>query len=156
MSSYFSSYFSPKRGTADVIIGFIDRCETTLDIAVYSITHDQISESIIRAQNRGVKVRVLIDKTQAGNKYADDEKFEEAGIEVRRDTQSGLMHHKFAIDGKKAIGLGSFNWSKNADQRNAENWNIVRLKYVVEDYQKEFNYMWDLNAPIIEEPESAQ
>jgi len=66
------------------------------------------------------------------------------------------MHHKFAIDGKKAIGLGSFNWSKNADQRNAENWNIVRLKYVVEDYQKEFNYMWDLNAPIIEEPESVQ
>jgi len=80
MSSYFSSYFSPKRGTADVIIGFIDRCETTLDIAVYSITHDQISESIIRAHNRGVKVRVLIDKSQAGNKYADDEKFEEAGI----------------------------------------------------------------------------
>lgn len=146
MGAYFSSYFSPDRGTIKEIIGFIDRCETTLDVAIYSLTHDDVSDALIRAKDRGVIIRILIDKTQAGNQYADDEKLEAAGIEVIRDTQSGLMHHKFCIDGKTAIGLGSFNWTKNAEERNAENWNVVRLKYVVAEYQEEFNRLWELNS----------
>jgi len=134
MGKYFDSYFSPNGGAADFIIGFIDRTENRLDIAVYSFTHDEIADAVIRAHQRGVKVRVLTDKLQASNQYADDEKLESFGIPVRRDTQSGLMHHKFAISDDNAVGLGSFNWSVNADTRNMENWNVVRLKYAVEEY----------------------
>jgi phosphatidylserine/phosphatidylglycerophosphate/cardiolipin synthase-like enzyme len=147
MGYYFDTYFSPNRGAADSVIGFVDRCNHTLDIAVYSFTHDGIADAVIRAHHRGVKVRVLTDKTQAGNAYADDEKLEAEGIEVRRDTQSGLMHHKIAIGDGTAVGLGSFNWSKSADTRNAENWNVCRIKYVIKEYQKEFDSLWELNVP---------
>ena len=148
MGRYFKTYFSPNRGAIENVIGFVDRCTTTLDIAVYSFTHDDVAGAVIRAHQRGVKIRVLTDKVQAAGAYSDDEKLEAAGIEVRRDNQSGSMHHKFAIDGKQAVGLGSFNWTKNAATRNAENWNVCTLKYAVAEYQAEFDRLWELNAPV--------
>jgi phosphatidylserine/phosphatidylglycerophosphate/cardiolipin synthase-like enzyme len=154
MGKYFKTYFSPKGGAADHIIGFIDRTKETLDIAVYSITHDGIAQAIIRAKNRGVKIRILTDALQAKGADSDDELFESAGVPLRRDTQPGLMHHKFAISDNFAIGLGSFNWSINADKRNMENWNVCRLQYVIEDYNKEFEKLWELNKPKIHSLES--
>jgi phosphatidylserine/phosphatidylglycerophosphate/cardiolipin synthase-like enzyme len=148
MGRYASVYFSPDRGSADVVIGFIDRCVETIDAAVYSMTHDGIAAALVRAQERGVKVRFLIDKTQAGSRYADDEKLEAAGIEVRRDNQSGSMHNKFLIGDGVAVKTGSFNWTKNADERNAENFVVLRLLYIVAEYQAEFDKLWDLNVPV--------
>ena len=159
--SRIKTYFSPADKAASHVIGFIDYITVgslhtplrgkhgypRLDVMVYSITHDEISDSLIRAHQRGVKVRVLVDKVQASGRYSDDEKLELAGIEVRRDTQSGLMHHKVAIENGRVVGLGSFNWSKGADTRNAENWNVIRYVYLAKKYQVEFERLWELNAP---------
>lgn len=142
---YVSSYFAPKRNTIDNVVGFIDRCESTLDVAVYAITHDRAADALIRAFQRGVVVRVLTDALMATGSYADDEKLEAVGIPVRRDTQPGAMHNKFVIGDGNAVGTGSFNWSKNADTKNAENFVIIRLKYVVADFQEEFEKLWALN-----------
>ena len=142
MARYVSSYFSPDRGTADIIVGFISKCQKTLDVAIYSLTHDKITEALLDAHSRGVKVRVLIDKTQAGNRYADDEKLLDAGIPLLRDRVPGLMHNKFVIGDGKAVGTGSFNWSKSADEKNAENFVIIRLSYVVRQFQQEFEKLW--------------
>ena len=147
MGRYASVYFSPNQGADDTVIGFIDRCEKTLDVAVYSITHDDIAAALIRAHQRGVRVRVLMDKTQAGNRYADDEKMLDAGIEVRRDTQAGMKHNKMVIGASKAVGTGSFNWTANASKRNAENFVILRLLYVGAIFEGEFERLWKLNVP---------
>jgi phosphatidylserine/phosphatidylglycerophosphate/cardiolipin synthase-like enzyme len=146
MGRYASVYFSPNQGADDTVIGFIDRCQKTLDVAVYSITHDGIADALIRAHQRGVRVRVLMDKTQAGNRYADDEKMLDAGIEVRRDTQAGMMHNKMVLGDSKAVGTGSFNWTANASKRNAENFVILRLLYVVAIFEGEFERLWKLNV----------
>jgi len=81
----------------------------------------------------------------ASSRWSDDEALELSGVHVLRDTQAGSMHHKFVIGDSKAVITGSFNWSKNADLRNFENFVIVRLKYVVTAFQGEFDSMWDLN-----------
>ena len=108
-------------------------------MAVYSITHDEIVDALIAAHQRGDQVRVLMDKLQASNRYADDEKLEAAGIPVKTGGTSGLM---FLIDGERAVGTGSFNWSVNADERNAENFVIIRLKYTVASFAEEFEKLW--------------
>lgn len=148
MAPYVSAYFSPDRGVAETLIGFIDRCETHLCAAVYSITHDDIANALIRAHNRGVVVRILMDKVQASTRYADDDRMVLAGIPVRLDTQAGSMHNKFVIGDGVAVGTGSFNWTVNADESNAENFVIIRLKYVVDEFQTEFERLWELNAPV--------
>lgn len=143
---YVSTYFSPNRGAADQVIGFIDRCNETIDAAIYSFTHDGIADAILRAHQRGVRVRVLTDRLQAGSEYADDERLEMAGIPVLRDTQAGSMHHKFVIGDGTAIGTGSFNWTASADKRNAENFVVLRLKYVIQTFQREFEALWAANS----------
>lgn len=162
MGKLIKTYFSPADRAAQIVIGFIDYMSLEnlpptlrggiagypkLDVMVYSITHDGMADALIRAHQRGVKIRVLTDKTQAGSRYADDEKLEAAGIEVRRDTQVGSMHHKVMIENGRVVGLGSFNWTANADKRNAENFNIIKLVYVAKTYQTEFDRLWALNAP---------
>lgn len=142
MSKYVSSYFSPKRGAADTLVGFIDRCVDSVDAAVYAITHDEIAAALIRAKARGVQVRIIMDNLQAANKYSDDEHLLEHGVSLIRARQSGCMHNKFIIGDKKSVGTGSFNWTKNADTRNRENFVIIRLKYVVQEFQREFDVMW--------------
>jgi phosphatidylserine/phosphatidylglycerophosphate/cardiolipin synthase-like enzyme len=144
--SYVSTYFSPNRGAADQIIGFIDRCNETIDAAIYALTHDGVASALIRAHLRGVKIRILVDRLQAGSQYADDERLEEAGIPILRDTQAGSMHWKTIIGDAMAVGTGSFNWTKSADLRNAENFVIIRLKYVIQTFQREFNDLWAANA----------
>jgi len=152
MGRYASTYFSPDRGADEVVVGFIDGCDTFCDVAIYSLTHDPIADAIIRAHQRGVVVRVLMDKTQAGNKYADDEKLEAAGVDVRRDHQKGIMHNKFLIgDGRnapKAVLTGSYNFTKSATERNAENFVIIRISYVVRAFKEEFEKLWAANAPL--------
>ena len=141
---YVSSYFSPNRGTADILTGFIDRCVDTIDVAVYSITHEKIVEALVSAKKRGVNIRVITDNTQAAGKWSKDEKLEEANIPVIRAARGwrSSMHHKFIIGDKKSVGTGSFNWTNNADKRNAENFVIIRLKYVVDQFRKEFDTLW--------------
>jgi len=151
MGKYASAYFSPGRGADDVVIGFIDHCHSEVDVAIYSLTHDPIAEALIRAQERGCRVRVLMDKSQAGNRYADDEKLEAAGIVVRRDIVTGIMHNKFLIGDSRAGGLavltGSYNFTKNATERNAENFVVLRLQYIAKEYAAEFERLWALNDP---------
>ncbi len=80
-------------------------------------------------------------KNQVRSKWADDEKLEEAGIPIIRDTHSGLMHNKFVIIDRKIVITGSYNWSNNATFRNDEN--IVVLDDVGEIYMDYFNELWD-------------
>jgi cardiolipin hydrolase len=149
---YADAYFSREGGAADWVIGFIDRCTESIDCAVYSITHDGIAAALIRAHQRGVRIRVLTDKVQASSRYADDEKLEEAGIEVRRDRRTGSMHHKFLIGDcssrkKHAVATGSFNWTKSADERNMENFVVLRMRRITREFQQEFDDLWLLNVP---------
>lgn len=148
---YVSTYFSPDRGAADIVIGFIDHTTTTLDVAVYSLTHPRIAKAVQDAHERGVAVRVLTDKVQASSKYSMAGDLDEAGLSVRLDHQAGSMHNKFAVSDaalpSRAVALGSFNWTKSADERNAESLVIVRLRAVVQACQDEFGRLWVANAP---------
>lgn len=149
---YSSVYFSPDRGAARTLIGFIDRAEHSLDFAIYSFTHPYIADAFIRAHERKVVIRGLLDNTQALNKSSQHKRLLEAGLDLRLDKSSSAMHNKFLIcdqnrPGKWAVATGSFNWSENADSKNAENFLVARLRKTVDEYEAEFEKLWKLNAP---------
>lgn len=149
--SYADVYFSPDGSVGDHVIAFIGFAAVSLDVAMYSFTHDRIASALIEAHERGVAVRLLADKTQAGSRYSDWERIAAAGIEVRLDREKGIMHHKMvvcdAVLPTRAVGTGSFNWTASADERNREGWYVLRLKQVVRACHAEFEEMWLANAP---------
>lgn len=144
---YLSTYFSPDRGAAQVVIGFIDRAEHTLDCAVYCLTHDEMAAALIRAHQRGVRVRVVLDKTLAGQFAADVGVLAAAGVPVRL-SGAGTMHAKYAVcdhkrDGKWAVLSGSLNWTARADERNVEQFQVARLASAVGEFAAHFETLWN-------------
>jgi len=145
-------YFSPKGGCAERIIQEIDRADSLIDVAMYSFTSEPIAEALVRAFRRGVRIRVLLDKGQAGGKYSKDEYLAQNGIEVVLDRRRGKMHNKFCIIDRNVLITGSYNWTKSAEEENQENMLVFEGSQVVEIYQERFDYLWELNKGTAAKP----
>jgi len=63
-------FFSPRGGCDTAIAHLADSAAMYLDAACYTFTLDAIADSLIRAQSRGVHVRVIVDKGQARQQWS--------------------------------------------------------------------------------------
>ena len=129
----------PKFDCAKAIIYLFDQAKNTAHVAIYSLTEQNIVDSMIRANSRGVKVEVIADADQSKNaKQAYMiRKLTQSGVNVRiAIRQKSLMHNKVAIFDNQTICTGSFNWSVNAEENNDENLLIVDGQDLANDYEK--------------------
>jgi phosphatidylserine/phosphatidylglycerophosphate/cardiolipin synthase-like enzyme len=136
-------FFCPEDNCSANLISEINSAEKSIDIAVYSFTNTSISDALIEAKNRGVEVRVIFDYLQASSEYSVDELLENKEISVKIKKGSGSMHNKFIIIDNEKVLTGSYNYSKNADERNDENLIYILDKLLASEYQAEFNEIWD-------------
>lgn len=120
----------------------IDAASKTLDVCVFTITCNEIADAVVRAHERGVKVRVISDDEQAHSTGSDLRAIADAGIPVRTDAASTHMHHKFAIVDSATLINGSFNWTRQAVLGNQENVVIARDAKLAGVFAKEFDSMW--------------
>ena len=150
-------FFSPKGGAAEEIIKQIDNAESHIDIAMYSFTYEPIAEAIIRAKNRGVKIRILMDKVQSQGKYSKYEFFLNNEIAVIQDRRAGIMHNKIILIDGKVLFTGSYNLSKSAEERNQENLLMFiddeEIEGEIEEeiikvHQERLDYLWEFNKPL--------
>jgi phosphatidylserine/phosphatidylglycerophosphate/cardiolipin synthase-like enzyme len=127
-----------------VLVGIIGEAKTTLDIAIYSLTHPDIIQAIADAKKRGVVVRIISDKTEAKNKTQAVAltNLKAAGIPIKINTHSGLMHLKVTIADKKILTSGSFNYSKAASTTNDEVLIVDRNPIAATKWDQEFESMW--------------
>src|SRR4051812_36981078 len=61
-------FFSPKGGCTDAVVQAVDSARRTLDVQAYRFTSGEIHQAIVRAHERGVKVRVVLDKSNETGK----------------------------------------------------------------------------------------
>jgi phosphatidylserine/phosphatidylglycerophosphate/cardiolipin synthase-like enzyme len=134
-------YFSPHGGAASQVIDWIDRANETINVLIYSFTNDDIGDAVVRAYQRGVEIKVVFEKSQV-SQYSEYMKLRTAGVLVRNDTNSGLMHHKVAVIDSYIILTGSFNWSASAEERNNENLMVIRSELLVTTFEEEFQEIW--------------
>ena len=147
-------YFSPGGGARDAIIDEIDRAKHYIDVAVYCFTSRHIARALVRAHNRGVQVRVIMDRECASNKYSKDEFLKKRGIPVKLAPSNTLstrflkkfppkMHNKFAIIDSTVVITGSYNWTASAEVSNYENLLIFHnAGRLAEIYREEFKKIW--------------
>ena len=89
------------------------------------------------AARRGVDVRVILDKSQRTERYSEADFTAHAGIPTWIDAVHAIAHNKvMVIDGDTVI-TGSFNFTKAAEERNAENLLILHAnRTLAEQYTK--------------------
>ena len=125
------------------IIKALDEAEKSLDIAMYSFTDDELAAAVIRAYDRGVKVRVILEDGKRNERGGEYDRLHDSGIAIKLATKGSLFHHKFVVIDDSLTITGSYNWSNNADKNNFENAVFISCEEIAEVYVKEFKEIWD-------------
>ena len=130
------------------IIGAIDGAKSSLLIQAYGFTDSQIIHAIGEAEKRGVVVRVILDKENRQPRYTGATYLRNAGIPVRIDDKVAIAHNKvMVIDGETVIG-GSYNYTRSAEDKNAENVTFTKSACVAKLYTGNFERRWTASAPV--------
>jgi phosphatidylserine/phosphatidylglycerophosphate/cardiolipin synthase-like enzyme len=127
-------HFSPKGGCTEAIVQELNAAKATIIVQAYSFTSDSIAKALVDAHKRGVDIQVVLDKGQRGEKYSSADFVLHAGIPVWIDAKHAIAHNKvMVIDGATVI-TGSFNFTKNAEESNAENLLVIRSPELAAQY----------------------
>ena len=135
-------YFSPDGECEAKVIEWIGKANYKLHILIYSFTLDSVGDALVDAQDRGIEVKAVFEKSQI-SQYSEYWKLRNAGVPVRNDTNSNSMHHKVMIVDDAVVLTGSFNWSQNGQENNNENLVIIDDENVAFNYSKEFQNIWE-------------
>lgn len=125
-STYTLCFVPDGPSCQDMIVDAIHRTRTRLLIQAYSFTSAPIAKAVTEAHQRGVDVRVIVDKSQASERYTSATFLKNAGIPVVIDTKPAIAHNKVMVFDDQAVFTGSFNFTKSAQERNAENGMLIR------------------------------
>jgi phosphatidylserine/phosphatidylglycerophosphate/cardiolipin synthase-like enzyme len=129
-------YFSPKGECTHAIIRELNKAEDTILVQAYSFTSAPIAKALLDAHRRGVKVGVILDKSQRTQSYSSATFLFNAGIPVKIDAQHSIAHNKVMIIDGETVITGSFNFTKAAEEKNAENLVIIHDKELALLYTK--------------------
>ncbi len=129
-------YFSPHGGCADAIIRELNKAKTTVLVQAYSFTSAPIAKVLLNAHKKGVKVEVILDKSQVTQKYSSATFLFNQGIPVKIDAEHAIAHNKIMIIDGETVIMGSFNFTKAAEENNAENLLMIRDKKLTSLYIK--------------------
>ena len=137
------AWFSERHDCARRICQLFDKARSSVDICVFTITHDAVTDAIERAERRGVEIRLVSDDLKATDTGSDIDRLRRAGVAVRTDRSPHHMHHKFAIFDRRLLLTGSFNWTRGAAMNNAENFVLLSDARLIEQFQTEFELLWE-------------
>lgn len=118
--------FTPGQNCSAEITKVIDTAKKSIFVQAYSFTSAPIVKHLIAAKNRGVTVNVILDKSQKSQRYSASHLLVEQHIPCWIDYKPAIAHNKIMIIDEKEVITGSFNFTKAAQNRNAENLLIIR------------------------------
>jgi hypothetical protein len=131
-------YFSPKGGCQDAIVREITAAEKTIHVQAYTFTSAPIAKALVDAKKRGVQVEVIIDQKEISEKYCAATFFANQGVPVFGDGKYAIAHNKVMIIDGKTVITGSFNFTKGAEESNAENLLVIRNADLAAKYEKNY------------------
>ena len=117
--------FSPKGGCTEAVVSELGRARSSVLVQAYSFTSAPIAKALVDASRRGVKIEVLLDKSQRTEHYSEADFIAHAGIPTRIDARHAIAHNKVMIIDAESVITGSFNFTKAAEENNAENLLVI-------------------------------
>jgi phosphatidylserine/phosphatidylglycerophosphate/cardiolipin synthase-like enzyme len=127
-------YFSPHGGCTEAIVAEIGKAKTEIKIQAYSFTSKPIAQAIAEAASRNVKVEIILDKSNRSDRYSAADFTAHKGIPTYIDDRHNIAHNKIMIIDQETVITGSFNFSRAAEESNAENLLIVKNRELASKY----------------------
>jgi competence ComEA-like helix-hairpin-helix protein len=153
----------------DVLVNRIDAANYSVDVAIYDFQHHLVGEALVRARQRGLRVRVITDE---GNRTASEyyhpamwQRLRDGGIISMDDSgtiywpdgrieehqlvgASAFMHHKFAvIDALSPDPDDYYSWAATMNLTytgpfNTNQATIIKDSGITKAFEEEFEMMW--------------
>lgn len=136
------SWFSPGTACFDGIVAQLRQARESIDICVFTIADDDLTDEIIAAHERGVAVRVITDHNKRFDSGSDIDYLARKGVPVKVDISDYHMHHKFAVFDSKRMINGSFNWTKSASKYNQEDITLTDDRRFIAAFERQFDKLW--------------
>jgi hypothetical protein len=131
--------FCPEDDCKNSVINELKKAKKSIYFMTFSFTDDDIGDVILEKSNRGLEVRGIFEKTQAGSKYSEYYKL----INISKlDSNKYNMHHKVFIIDNQVVITGSYNPTSNGDKNNDENIIIVNDDVIAKSYLDEFEMLY--------------
>ncbi|WP_235603070.1 phospholipase D family nuclease [Piscirickettsia litoralis] len=126
--------FTPGGKCTHLIVKTINTAKNSIRVQAYSFTSWPIVRALIKAQERGVKVELLLDKSNLKKRYNVIKALKSHHIKFLIDAKPAIAHNKVIIIDGDIVVTGSFNFTYSAQKRNAENVLIIKNKKLASLY----------------------
>lgn len=139
-------FLGPSPTMEKALVAFIESAGKTLDVCVFDLNLPQVAQALLAAQERGVKVRVIIDRDNAERAYDVEEELaemEKRGMLTLAHNRSGLMHNKFMIADGERVWTGSYNFTRNCSNFNDNHAIVLESPELAENYTKEWTEIFE-------------
>jgi phosphatidylserine/phosphatidylglycerophosphate/cardiolipin synthase-like enzyme len=132
------TFFSPRGGCTRAVVSELRSARQSILVQAYSFTSAPIAGALVEAARRGVLIEVVLDKSNKTGKYSAADFVAHAGIPTWIDERHAIAHNKVIIIDEATVITGSFNFTKAAEESNAENLLILRSPELASRYTQQF------------------
>lgn len=132
----------------DKLIQQINAAQSSIHISAFEFSLTPVAEALIAAHGRGVDVKWLTDDKNGLNYDTQPGRGQfamlmAAGIEVKDDARSALMHNKFWIFDNQTVWTGSTNATVNGVFKQNNNILVIHSAEIAYIYEREFQELWN-------------
>jgi len=149
----FQVFFSPKGGCTEAIVRELKAARREVLVQAYSFHSKEISQALIDAKMRGLKVDIVLDRSNEQEAYSDLKWLSDQGLTPHIDAQHAIAHNKvMLIDGRTLI-TGSFNFTHQAEVENGENLLVIKGHgELIAQYRENFSQHKSHSQPPTQKP----
>ena len=130
--------FAPEDRVAGRLSELIRGASSSIEFLAYAFTADGLADAMIERAEAGVQLRGVFETDMADALGSEYPRFRQAGVDVRKDGNWGLMHHKVLVIDGSTVVTGSYNFTRSAEEGNDETVIILTEPDVAREFQKEF------------------
>lgn len=131
------TFFSPGGGTMNAIIDELKKAQKSIKFMAFSMTDKNVLDVMVQKKQAGLKVEGVFDNCLIPQ-YSIYWGLRKGNVMSLRDGNQALMHHKVMIIDDETVVMGSFNFSKSADEGNNENALIIKSPGIAKQYTSEY------------------
>jgi mitochondrial cardiolipin hydrolase len=142
--------FTSQGSVARTIERLLLETRVSVDAALYRITNPRLARALGKARDRGLRVRLLIDRNKYQETAVTRELLAENSLPFQaiygRKEKGSKLHHKFAVLDRHIVLTGSYNWTLDSEERNFDHMLVLRDPDLALAYQQEFERLWPVEV----------
>ncbi|MBU0534008.1 MAG: DUF1669 domain-containing protein [Candidatus Omnitrophica bacterium] len=140
-SPHIKIFFADSINLNNKLGEYIDNANESIKACFYAVNSNEVANSLIKAQLRGVKVQIVMDESRIFEEESFYPQLKNFGIAKKDTLTKGLMHNKFCVIDGKLVWTGSYNPNAYAIHLNNDAV-AVESRQLAELYEKEFEKLW--------------